>query len=190
MKRILSIIFLIIFQASFACDDITSPAPNPVVPPAQESSVPQEIKKPELTKEDLIETYNFIISVRNGIMEWKAKLDPLLKARDPYFSANRDEFRRWIGQQAVIIGIRDERISPVKNNLPKGHPAESLYSALQQLKYLMGSYVEHYYLGRPIKHQYEKNLRKWLDDFQERMKTYSFPETSAPQPKLQSGATP
>jgi len=200
MKRILLIFFLFCLGSVVSCDDITRPAPDPSAKSerlAREAKNPPEIKKTQLTPENLIETYNLIVEIRNGLKEWEVKLDQLQKSQDLYFSANRNTFERWVSENAVIITIREERISPEKNQLPNEHPAVSLSLALKELKNMMGDYTNHYFLQRPLHPEYEKELRRWMEDFQERMRTWKFSETTAPPPSapaptpiLAPGSTP
>jgi hypothetical protein len=56
--------------------------------------------------------------------------------------------------------------------------------AIQALKKMMDNYMRHYYFQKPFQPEYEKELRKYLDEFQEKMKTYTFaePNTARPRP--------
>jgi|GEM_PF-1501173 len=169
-----AVIFLI------ACDDITSP---PSDPSAQAEKLQKELKKTplepkpaEITRENLIETYNLIVEIRNGLKDWERKLDELIRTKSLYYAAERGDFRGWVESKGKMLSIREERISPFKQKYPQDHPAIPLYLAILKTKEMLENYIYHYHTNDPFKPELEKELKKHMEDFQARMKTFVFPE--------------
>jgi len=190
MKNFLTILFIMALIIAIGCDDITKPPVDPSAKSEEQikeqilaQGKPEETILPPLSKEELIQTYNLIVEIHNGLINWKAGLDQLKQAQDPYFSAYRNRFRKWLGDKSAILAVREQLISPEKHNLSNDHPAVSLKMAIQALKKMMDNYMRHYYFQKPFQPEYEKELRKYLDEFQEKMKTYTFAEPNTARPK-------
>ncbi len=189
MKGVVAVIALILGLSVWSCDNVSSPPPNPSAKAekqAREAAQPEPTVIPEVTREDMIETYNMIVELRNKLHVWKDTLDPMLKSNDPYFAAKRDKFRKWVGGKAVLIKVREERISPETHHLTNDHPAVSLMMAFASLKRMMSDYINFYYLKQPMTPGTDEEMRKWLDDFQKKMPNFT---PSPPVPQPESGAT-
>jgi len=180
MKKFSGLLTALAVLLLIACDDITSPPPDPSAQSErlkkEQETPPVEPKPLEITRENLIETYNLIIETRNGLRNWQSKLDKLLRENSPYYSAERGDFRGWVEAKGKMLAFREGRISPFKQKYPKDHPAIPLYLAILKTKEMLENYIYHYHTNDPLKPELEQELKKHLDDFQARMKTFVSPE--------------
>ncbi len=183
MKRYVLIAGLVFLGIFFACDDISGPAPNPRA--ERKKEVKEEVKKREVSKQELIQTYNLIIEIRNGLVRWQEKLDEAKKTSEGLFTVRRNKFREWAGHYDGMLAVRQEWYDPKKNKFPSEHPAVPLWLAIRSARDLIESYIYHNQLGRPLNPSIETELRKWLDEFKEKVDKWEFPEYKpAPPPKI------
>ena len=175
-KKIGLLVFLgLIF--GLGCDDITSPPENPRAekPPLEEEA--KEIVKHQLSPEGMIETYNMIVELRNGLFRWHQKLQEAKENNNErLYLGYRNRFRRWAGQKIGPILVREEWYSPKKHNFPKDHPAIPLWFAIRSLRQLSQSFIYHYQINRPLNLELDDELKKWMDDFKDKFENWKFPE--------------
>jgi len=186
MKRTTITAILALFLAFPACDDITSEPNDPRAPQKTEEPVTLANPDPskEVTRQKLIEAYNFIVDNRNGMVKWKDTLEPMMKAKHELFPAERAKFLQWVDARAIMINIRLEWIDPATHHLTNDHPAIPIASALRIQKQMIDDFIYHYQLNRPLPPDRDKEIKKLLDDFQQRMKTWQWPEEEKAEPTI------
>ena len=191
MKRILLFIVWTLALAALACDDLNKEPKDPRAPleKLKESEpmpeMPQEPVKDRLGKVSLIQTYNLIVDTRNSLVAQATKLESLKKSNDPIYNAERVKFLEWVGQRVTVLRIREEGITPEFNQYPKNHPAADLFLAIRAEKQMMDYYVYHFQLDRPLPQNIDGEVKQHLDNFQESVKEFKWPEQNIKPPALQ-----
>jgi len=191
MKRILLTIVWTLALAALACDDLSKEQKDPRAPldKLKESEpmpeLPQEPGKDRLGKMSLIQTYNLVVDTRNNLVAQATKLDAVKKANDPMYNAERIKFLEWVGQRVTVLRIREEGINPELNPYPKDHPAADLFLAIRAEKQMMDYYVYHFQLGRPLPPNMDAEVKQHLDNFQESVQAFKWPEQNIKPPTLQ-----
>jgi len=167
---------------SLACDDITVPPKDPKAPRREMPVSAAEIDfiNSKANRQRLIEAYNLVVETRNGLIKWQALLEDLKQRNDPFLHANNVKFQDWLSPRVTMLGIREEWTSPVKNKIPKGHPSESLWLAVRTVKFIMEDMAGHFQLGKPLPPSKEPELKQYLDEFEQRMKTWEFRDDAQP----------
>jgi len=184
MKRTILWAILVLFLAGLACDDITSEPKDPRAPQKTEEPLAPANSDPskEVTRQKLIEAYNFVVDTRNGMVKWRETLEPMMKSQHELFPAERAKFLQWVDARAIMINIRLEWIDPATHKLTNDHPAVPIAMSLRIQKQMIDDYIYHYQLNRPLPPDRDAEIRKHLDDFQEEMKTWKWPEEEKAEP--------
>ena len=178
MKRRMFYGILLGIIFGLGCDDITSPPENPRAekPPLEEEA--KEIIKYRVSPEGMIETYNMIVELRNGLFRWHQKLQTAKQNNDPLYLGYRNRFRKWAGEKIGLIQVREEWYSPKVHNFPEDHPAIPLWFAIRTIRQMTQNFIYHYQINRPLKLKLDDELEKWMDDFKEKFDNWKFPEPS------------
>lgn len=177
-----------LFFAGLACDDISKAPKDPRAPLDQIQAAepaPQNINKDRLSKVSLIQTYNLIVETRNTVTGQAVKLESLKTSKDPLFYLERSKFLEWVGQRNTVIRVREELLNPEFFSYPKEHPAALLFLAIRAEKAMIDQYIYHFQLDRELPPNIDGELKQYLVEFQEKMKTWEWPVEEQKPPTIQ-----
>lgn len=163
-----------------ACDDIQAPFNDPFVhpgekPPAETAPAPP---KP-LTKEDLEEIYNFVVTTRETCLDMGRKAMALEQTDPPQFGAARHEFMDQSRPWTIMLNTRQEKLQTLPLNLPPNHPGPVLNDALSLLNSVILNFTRSAYGHEPYDPKIDRDLEKTLQRARALLDVYPAPPPPA-----------